>query len=69
MKRSLKVIDTTRHVLEPIDLWDKHIEKPYQGSGIVQVDPSSGILCVNGRPVNETRSQIATSPLYKKAFA
>ena len=69
MRGSLKVIDTTRHVVEPADLWDKKIEKPYRGSGIVQVDQASGTITVNGRPVSKSRSNVMSAPLYQKAYA
>ncbi len=69
MRGSLKVIDTTRHVVEPADLWDKKIGKPYTGTGIVQVDQASGIITVNGRPVNKSRSNVMSAPLYQKAYA
>ena len=37
VKGKFKVFDTTRHVVEPIDLWDARIELPYTHSGAVQV--------------------------------
>lgn len=68
MKGKFKVFDTTRHVVEPIDLWDARIELPYTHSGAVQVDREKGSVVVQGRPVVSPGVNPASHPFYKDTY-
>jgi predicted TIM-barrel fold metal-dependent hydrolase len=68
MKGPFKVIDTNRHVVEPSDLWDNRIEKPYTGSHAVQVDLDQGSVLVSGRPVVKPRPNVMAHRFYQEAY-
>ena len=68
MKGPFKVIDTNRHVVEPSDLWDNRIEKPYTGSHAVQVDLGQGSVLVSGRPVVKPRPNVMAHRFYQEAY-
>lgn len=66
MHDGYRVIDTTRHVIEPAGLWDTRLQGPHAGA--VQVDAGTGTLTVKGRPVVRPRPNLMTQDFYKDAF-
>jgi hypothetical protein len=38
MTRAYDVVDADGHILEPLDLWDKYMPRPYQG----RIQPTFG---------------------------
>ena len=68
MKGPYRVIDANRHVVEPPDLWDKGLEKPYIGGDAVQVDMGQGTVTVQGRPVMKRQPNPMAHFFYQETY-
>ena len=69
MKGQFQVIDTLRHVIEPLDLWDRWLEPAYKNQGAIRVDESRVAMIVNGRPVSRNAGNFLANPIYRDTFA
>ena len=69
MKGQFQVIDTLRHVIEPLDLWDRWLEPAYKNQGAIRVDESRVAMIVNGRPVSRNAVNFLANPIYRETFA
>jgi predicted TIM-barrel fold metal-dependent hydrolase len=69
MKGQFQVIDTTRHVIEPIDLWDTWPEEPFKAQKPVQMNSSRVAMTVKGRPVSRNQTNFFTNSVYQKVYS
>ncbi|MEC9140739.1 MAG: amidohydrolase family protein [Chloroflexota bacterium] len=68
MKGQFKVIDTTRHVIEPVDLWDTWLEEPFKTQRPIKMDSSRVSMTVKGRPVSRNPNNFLVNPAYQQVF-
>jgi uncharacterized protein len=69
LKAGFKVIDCNRHVIEPIDLWDRWLDEPYKSQQVVQVDNNRGTVSVSGRAVFTPPRNVFDDVDYRNVFA
>ena len=69
MKNGFRVFDCNRHVIEPVDLWERQVEGPAAGRASVAVDASRSRVSVLGRPASRRSLDFLSLDVYRACFA